>query len=51
MTDWVGIAIALFAMLAVFYLAFIRNRAPRTGERRTEDFSQNDHFTHHVDGQ
>ena len=50
MPNWVGITIALFAILAFLYFAFIYHRAPRSSERRTEDFSQNDHSTHHVDG-
>jgi hypothetical protein len=51
MPNWVGIPIALFVILAFLYFAFIYNRAPRSSDRRNEDFSQNDHFTHHVDGQ
>ena len=51
MPNWVGIPIALFAMMVLLYFAFIRNTPARGSERRTGDFSQNDHFTHHVDGQ
>jgi hypothetical protein len=51
MPRWVGVPLALFAILGFLYFAFIRNGAPRSSERKTEDFSQNEHSTHHVDGE
>jgi hypothetical protein len=50
MPNWIGMSVALFTILAFLYFAFIRNRAPRGSEQKSEDFSQNDHFNHHVDG-
>ena len=49
MPDWLVPLLALLAILGFLYLAFFRGGSSAKSRRRTEDFSQNEHETHHVD--
>lgn len=49
MPDWAGPLLALTAILALLYVAFVRNRRSDPSGQRDEDSASAEHHTHHVD--
>lgn len=49
MPDWLVPLLALSAIVGFLYFAFFKGGSPAKSHRRPEDFSQNEHETHHVD--
>jgi hypothetical protein len=49
MPNWVGPLLALTAILAFFYFAFVKTKRADPSDRSDEDHASLPHQTHHVD--